>query len=530
MLLCSQEFKFAIYNAIRSIPEGQASECVRQLTTDISDSLKWMKTSCSVASGKESGNPKQSGSLLGFDLQVELLEKLDGVNEFISAVTERIFYNRVAECKNDFRKLRASTHWIFVLFFRLYMSCRSLYRQSISLVPPTSAKKMSAVMGDFYIAHTGRDWVEKTDWTDQGYFSWIVQPSASLPNIIQSILDLYPQDGVVTCSPLVYVLHTMALQRLVDLNRQIKSFEYLLQSNNKLVQEKLMDDDGLSQCHEKDIKSNKKKSRKWKRFVAVLREEAMGLTDFMMGSVSLVTKKQQYFSSFDDTTRKDTCAKALHEDDAWDLGVCAVNEKTLPTAIWWVLCQNIDIWCTHAAKKKLKTFLSLLICTSLPHIGSSFGEVKKHNTNEPGYQRKVSVGQISMELLSDTTLHIASRFCRNLEKSLSPLLSDAAYRDFDFNSSPNWQEVLSAFDNLSVVVSGAKYVTNDCASVAELTSHLSNRLPTEFNEEKKAFLLQSMEFTACQSKFCHFSSDLLYYDDLPVHKMPCPPSNGDCCI
>ncbi|CBI37935.3 unnamed protein product, partial [Vitis vinifera] len=426
MLLCSQEFKFAIYNAIRSIPEGQASECVRQLTTDISDSLKWMKTSCSVASGKESGNAKQSGSLLGFDLQVELLGKglaeiytlvldslnvttgnssllgvsieglmtvmrpgmsslvalqLDGVNEFISAVTERIFYNRVAECKNDFRKLRASTQWIFVLFFRLYMSCRSLYRQSISLVPPTSAKKMSAVMGDFYIAHTGRDWVEKTDWTEQGYFSWIVQPSASLPNIIQSILDLYPQDRVVTCSPLVYVLHTMALQRLVDLNRQIKSFEYLLQSNNKL--------------------SNKKKSRKWKRFIAVLREEATGLTDFMMGSVSLV---------------------------------------------------------------------------------------KKHNTNEPGYQRKVSVGQISMELLSDTTLyeqkfvcrHIASRFCRNLEKSLSPLLSDAAYRDFDFNSSPNWQEVLSAFDNLSVVVSGAK-------------------LPTEFNEEKKAFLLQSMEFTACQS-------------------------------
>ena len=101
--------------------------------------------------------------------------QLDGVNEFVSSVTERIFYNRVAECKNDFRKLRASTHWISVLFFRLYMSCRSLYKQSISLVPPASTKKkMSAVMGDFYTAHTGRDWVEKADWTDPGYFSWIV--------------------------------------------------------------------------------------------------------------------------------------------------------------------------------------------------------------------------------------------------------------------------------------------------------------------------------------------------------------------
>ena len=49
---------------------------------------------------------------------------------------------------------------------------------------------MSAVMRDFYTAHTRRDWVEKTNWTDQGYFSWIFQPLASLPDIIQSILDL----------------------------------------------------------------------------------------------------------------------------------------------------------------------------------------------------------------------------------------------------------------------------------------------------------------------------------------------------
>ena len=53
--------------------------------------------------------------------------QLDGVNEFVSSVTERIFYDRVAECKNDFRELRTSTHWISVLFFCLYMSYRSLY-------------------------------------------------------------------------------------------------------------------------------------------------------------------------------------------------------------------------------------------------------------------------------------------------------------------------------------------------------------------------------------------------------------------
>ena len=78
-----------------------------------------------------------------------------------------------------------------------------------------------------------------------------------------------------------------------------------------------------------------------------------------------------------------------------------------------------------------------------------------------------------------------------MEKLLSPLLLDVEYRDLDFNSSLNWQEVLSAFDNSSVFLLGTKYVTNDYASMAELTSDLSARLPTEFNEEKKAFLLQN---------------------------------------
>lgn len=447
MLLCSQQFKFSIFNAIRSIPEGQTSDCVQHLTRDISDSLKWMEICCTVAAGKESGNLKQSSSLLGFDLQVELLGKglaeiytlvldslnvttgnsslvgasveglmtvmrpsmtslvalqPDGVNEFISSVTGRTFYRRVAECDISQRKLRVSTRWIFLLFFRLFMSCRSLYRQLISLVPPTSAKKISEIMGDFYTAHTGRDWVEGTDWMDQGYFSWIVQHSGSLPNIIQSILDLDPQDRVVAYPPLVYVLHTMALQRLVDLNRQIKSFEYLLKRNDKLVQEELMNGVGLPQC--KDIKSAKKNSRKWKSHIAVLREEALSLTNIMMESLSLVTKKQRCFSSFDDTTCNDTFTKALHEiDGAWDLGVGDVNENTLSTAIWWILCQNIDIWCVYAAKKKLKTFLSLLIQTSLRCIVSSYEEIT--NANELSYLGKVTVQQISVELLSDTTLY-----------------------------------------------------------------------------------------------------------------------------
>ena len=81
-----------------------------------------------------------------------------------------------------------------------------------------------------------------------------------------------------------------------------------------------------------------------------------------------------------------------------------------------------------------------------------------------------SLQKIPISVLNIDEKYIASRFCCNLEKSLSPLFKDAAYRDFDLNLSLNWQEIVSAFDNWSVAVWGAKYVTNDYVSVTELTS------------------------------------------------------------
>jgi hypothetical protein len=77
----------------------------------------------------------------------------------------------------------------------------------------------------------------------------------------------------------------------------------------------------------------------------------------------------------------------------------------LPTATWWILCQNIDIWCCHAAKKKLKLFLSLLIRTFLPSSTSSFVKVGKPHINEPSQLRKVTMHQISSELLSNSILY-----------------------------------------------------------------------------------------------------------------------------
>ncbi|KAA8546071.1 hypothetical protein F0562_020478 [Nyssa sinensis] len=152
---------------------------------------------------------------------------------------------------------------------------------------------MSGVMGDSLTAYSGRDWLEKTDWTDEGYFSWVVQPSASLLAIIQAVSDTYLQGIVADCSPLIYVLNAMALQRLVDLNRLIKAFEYLLHKNDCLVQKKLMDDAGLSLY--------RKKSSKWKRRVSDFTARGSRTTLLNLGIRKEVTAHQISFELLSDT-------------------------------------------------------------------------------------------------------------------------------------------------------------------------------------------------------------------------------------
>ncbi|PQQ02292.1 uncharacterized protein Pyn_25253 [Prunus yedoensis var. nudiflora] len=163
----------------------------------------------------------------------------------------------------------------------------------------------------------------------------------------------------------------------------------------------------------------------------------------MMEHLSLVPEDQQPMSTSDDTT----CNKMIsHESDEWDFSVCDLNKKSLPTAIWWILCQNIDTWCTHASKKNLKKFLSLLIHTSLSRVRSSFGVVREYNNHAADRLKKVTLHQISSQCFIDSILYeqrffcryFASTFCRALEKSTLPLISDFSSGNFDFKSSPDW--------------------------------------------------------------------------------------------
>ncbi|KAJ6897385.1 hypothetical protein NC651_023295 [Populus alba x Populus x berolinensis] len=98
------------------------------------------------------------------------------------------------------------------------------------------------------------------------------------------------------CCPLIYVFHTMALQRLVDLNRQKKALEYMQQSNDNFV--------------------------RFKHITAV-KQEAADLTGFMMSYLSLLINEQLPVYSSNAGTCLDTCNQAMHESDKWVLDVCS---------------------------------------------------------------------------------------------------------------------------------------------------------------------------------------------------------------
>ncbi|GAB4838473.1 hypothetical protein Ancab_028017 [Ancistrocladus abbreviatus] len=552
LLVCSQKFRLAIHDAIKTIPEGQASVCIQMLTEDISESLEWMKVGCSVAAEDISQKMdycrlRIQAELLGVvlaEIYTQVLDSLsvtagnsnligvstknlmmmlhpymstivtlqqDGHHQFVFSVTGRTPEGESRKCKND---LKDMCHWFFSLFFRLYVSCRSLFRQALSFMPPVSSKKMSAVFGDLLTAYSGCDWLERTDLTDDGYFAWILRPSASLLAVIQSVF----QKSSAVYPSLTYVMHVMAFQRLIDLNRQIKSFDYLIQRNDNVIQSKLMDDSGLSFL--------RKNTRKWQKILSVLRQEAVSLTDFALENLSLVDDRLLHISSVNEETANDAFIENHEESDSWDLNISAVNEKTFPTAFWWITCRNLDVWCAHASKDKLKMFLSLLIRSSLPYQQYHMADRGK-NTNIGNGDKKVTLHQISLELLYDTIFYeqrfvcryLASSFCRVLEKSISPLFQELKNADAKLNLSPDWEEVLSALENSSMAAGGEE-LTCDCSSTAELISFAYNGHSEQCHEEQTSFSWRNLHILACMSLLnllCHIPKRSMSFRSFSVY-------------
>ncbi|KAF7810808.1 Urb2/Npa2 family protein [Senna tora] len=514
MLLSSQEFVNAIRKAAQSIPEGKVNGCIRHLTNDISESLKWTKDCSSLVDGEKFNKRSVKCTIQVSNLQVELLgrwlsrlyalvlasltitegnsnligvaikelialmrpylstlvgQQPDAIHSFLSYVMGNAV-DWVAGKRKVLKKFGRSCQWVIVFFFQLFVSCRSLHRQAISLMPPALSKKMCAEAGDF-IAYSAHELMERIGGIDTGYFSWIVQPSASLLVVMQFISDIYLKDGSADSCPLIYVFHSMALQRLVDLNRLLLLFKYLQNSQYNLQ-------------------------------IKALEEEAVGLTNFMMESLSCVYQSPVLLSDVE-VNCENIIAQDPHESKGWDLGVCFAYKKSLPTDIWSNLCKNIDVWGNHASKKHLKKFFKHLLHTSLHCVTSTFQNLSVHEIDECKRFKGVTLPQISSELLSNSVLYeqkftcrnLASRICFALEKSVLPLFSKIAYSDINLQRSLNWHEFLNDLDN-SAIVDRNKDFSVDCSTV-DLSAQSREKLHTKVSREEKAFPLISKSFAIC---------------------------------
>ncbi|CAN0910103.1 hypothetical protein LINGRAHAP2_LOCUS26115 [Linum grandiflorum] len=80
LLLSSQDFRLSMHNAIKGLPEGQASDCVQKLCVEVSESMQWVKDGASVEDHVK-GNKASKGShrTLYFDLREEIFGRLSEV-------------------------------------------------------------------------------------------------------------------------------------------------------------------------------------------------------------------------------------------------------------------------------------------------------------------------------------------------------------------------------------------------------------------------------------------------------------------
>ncbi|KAL6867319.1 hypothetical protein ACP4OV_015343 [Aristida adscensionis] len=464
-VLSSETLMGAIRTSIKSMPEGQSSRCVDDLALDVTETLTWVKGHSLEDDLKEQENPplttrkslfNQKAELVGkhlCGLYANVLESITvtssnstlvgkSVERLVNAIRPNFSYLVRKESMNSSEFISSvigkciskkqhanwqrtpSFSWISVLFFRLYISCRSLYRQSIGLMPPDVAVEAAELVGNPFIVCSGKEWTNPTNILGEGYFAWIVENSSSLMDIVEGLSQsLSGNTG--SFAPLIYNFHVMALQRLDDLNRQIKAFEFLLE-------------DGAQKLSEEEMENTK-----------LLKEscslETARLTSFMMSYVRLLSSGEN------------DSLGCYEINGFWDSSLCSLDGGSFPIATWRLLCDNIDIWSSHASKKDLKNFFSNLIrfslvqkmtCTDNENISGI------HSSN-----RKINLHNISVGLLCDSIIYdqkvllknLASSFCNALKKSVSSVLNKDGEYDAPLDSSPDLMEIITNLENKKLI-------------------------------------------------------------------------------
>ncbi|XP_047328959.1 uncharacterized protein LOC124932386 [Impatiens glandulifera] len=502
ILLNSSEFRLAIHKAIVSTPEGQASSCIRLLETDILESLQWLKLGAAKLDVQAellgtvisdlyvlvfdsltvtSGNSKMIG--LSVNNVINLLRPfITGLVQVNSGSCKELLHLVVGEdwSNPDNQSNLSFCYWLVLLFFRLYMSCRCLYRQVISFAPPKTSIKMSDEMGDLVTAYSGKDLLERADWTCGGYFSWAGLPSTSLLRIIQSVSSTYISNTANEEAPLIYVMNMAAIQRLVELNRLIKSSEYVSHWIKSSRRNKVKDE---STCHVKC-----KGSKKLKKHALGFKQEAEDLTNFIMGHLSLLVKDLDSISSSIAATSNTRNAQPLHQYDEMNSGIGVLSKKSLPYALRKLFSQSIDIWCGHASKKHLKKFLSLLIDHSISYLRRVPDDFGRNSSDEPGHHRKVLGYLDSLGFLNDTIFYEQRFVCRHMASRFSSLLENSAREIFSSSGDVDLMLPLDSSEFMSIVGEPLSVCGGECSNSINIIRE---------SEERTSSL--KMEFTVCES-------------------------------
>jgi uncharacterized protein involved in tolerance to divalent cations len=100
-----------------------------------------------------------------------------------------------------------------------------------------------------------------------------------------------------------------------------------------------------------DVCTKLKKGKKLEKLLKVSRQEASTLAEFILNyTFSLVENKFDRKSCLSDFSDNNSIY-------AWDSIIGTMNEYTLVTAVWQLVCQNVDIWSDYLSFFCLPNYL-----------------------------------------------------------------------------------------------------------------------------------------------------------------------------
>lgn len=115
-------------------------------------------------------------------------------------------------------------------------------------------------------------------------------------------------------------------------------------------------------------------------------------------------KDQIYHPSFDGAI-DDKIFLGLRDYSSPDFAVGYLDLKFLPLTLWWIICEDIDLWCSHAAKKDMKKFITILIEAFLSCESDKIVHIDICNADKANFFKRVAAHQIALKFLSNTIAH-----------------------------------------------------------------------------------------------------------------------------